>query len=154
MLIQLEDNQPKEYPVAPENFRMLFPKVSFPGYLTPSDVEPYGFGLYAYTPKPEVGRYEKVVESSPQKNSEGIWVQQWLVVEMSEDEKLIVNNNKEDDIRGLRNYRLLSSDWTHLLDNNLTSDQKNAWILYRQSLRDISEQSGFPWDINWPIEPN
>lgn len=30
---------------------------------------------------------------------------------------------------------------------------KTAWAAYRQALRDILSQAGFPWDIQWPVEP-
>ena len=28
-----------------------------------------------------------------------------------------------------------------------------AWATYRQGLRDVPEQAGFPEDINWPTTP-
>ena len=30
---------------------------------------------------------------------------------------------------------------------------KEAWATYRQALRDITTQSGFPWEITWPDAP-
>ena len=30
---------------------------------------------------------------------------------------------------------------------------KAAWAAYRQALRDISKQSGFPWTVAWPVAP-
>lgn len=50
-----------------------------------------------------------------------------------------------------RNDLLLSSDWTQLPDVNV---DKSAWAVYRQELRDITEQAGFPITIEWPIAPN
>ena len=30
---------------------------------------------------------------------------------------------------------------------------KDGWADYRQALRDIPQQSGFPGDIDWPVKP-
>lgn len=35
----------------------------------------------------------------------------------------------------------------------LTPDQQQAWADYRQSLLDITQQSGFPHDVVWPTKP-
>jgi hypothetical protein len=50
-----------------------------------------------------------------------------------------------------RNRLLYESDWTQLPD--VTLSNKAAWATYRQALRDISKQSGFPENIIWPTPP-
>jgi hypothetical protein len=52
-----------------------------------------------------------------------------------------------------RNSLLEQSDWTQLPDVPLSSEQKAAWASYRQALRDITDQPGFPDNINWPVAP-
>lgn len=52
-----------------------------------------------------------------------------------------------------RNALLASSDWTQLPDVPLSVEQKSDWAAYRQQLRDITSQTGFPDNIAWPIEP-
>lgn len=52
--------------------------------------------------------------------------------------------------RKARNDRLKESDWTQLADS--TAD-KAAWGAYRQALRDVPSQAGFPWTIDWPTQP-
>jgi hypothetical protein len=52
-----------------------------------------------------------------------------------------------------RDHRLSTSDWTQLSDSPLSVEQKAAWALYRQALRDITNQPGFPMDIQWPVAP-
>ncbi len=49
-----------------------------------------------------------------------------------------------------RNKRLSESDWTQLSDAPVDSA---AWATYRQALREISNQEGFPWNIVWPTKP-
>jgi hypothetical protein len=55
--------------------------------------------------------------------------------------------------RQQRNALIANSDWTMLPDAPLTSAQKIAWSSYRQALRDISSQTGFPAVIDWPVQP-
>ena len=42
------------------------------------------------------------------------------------------------DLRAKRNKDLQDSDWTQLPDNTLTSEQRNAWMLFRTELRNIT----------------
>jgi hypothetical protein len=44
------------------------------------------------------------------------------------------------------------SDYTQAEDFDAQVD-KQAWATYRQALRDISSQQGFPWTITWPDAP-
>jgi hypothetical protein len=53
-------------------------------------------------------------------------------------------------VRQQRGEKLKDSDWTQVADAPV--DQA-AWATYRQALRDISSQEGFPWTITWPTEP-
>ena len=53
-------------------------------------------------------------------------------------------------VRDDRTKRLSDSDWTQIADS--TAD-KAAWATYRQALRDITAQAGFPWTITWPDAP-
>jgi len=54
-------------------------------------------------------------------------------------------------IRGKRDYLLSSSDWTQFSD--VPDAIKTSYISYRQALRDIPQQSGFPTNITWPVKP-
>jgi hypothetical protein len=53
-------------------------------------------------------------------------------------------------VRSIRNSLLAESDWTQVAD--ATAD-KIAWAAYRQELRDITAQSGFPHSVVWPTKP-
>ena len=53
-------------------------------------------------------------------------------------------------IRTERNKLLAESDWTQVADAPV---EKAAWAIYRQALRDITEQDGFPNAVNWPVSP-
>lgn len=53
-----------------------------------------------------------------------------------------------------RNQLLSISDWTQIPNNPLTTDQQTAWATYRQELRDITTQSGYPFNVIWPTPPS
>jgi hypothetical protein len=53
-------------------------------------------------------------------------------------------------VRTSRGEKLKDSDWTQVADAPV---DKAAWATYRQALRDVTEQSGFPWTIDWPTQP-
>ena len=60
---------------------------------------------------------------------------------------------QEMQVRAQRNSLLSLSDWTQLADAPLTTEQKQAWAEYRQALRDVPEQAGFPENVAWPFSP-
>ena len=53
-------------------------------------------------------------------------------------------------VRDSRNTKLTESDWTQVADAPVNKD---AWATYRQALRDVTAQTGFPWTIDWPVAP-
>lgn len=57
---------------------------------------------------------------------------------------------KAVEIRSQRNTKLTESDWTQVADAPV---DRAAWAAYRQALRDITSQAGFPWTIEWPTQP-
>jgi hypothetical protein len=56
-------------------------------------------------------------------------------------------------VRTQRDTKLAESDWRVIkaLESNVPQDF--AWAAYRQALRDITSQAGFPWEITWPDAP-
>lgn len=54
-------------------------------------------------------------------------------------------------VRQERDARLARTDWTQAAD--VPEITKNKWASYRQQLRDLPHQSGFPFDVVWPDSP-
>jgi len=59
------------------------------------------------------------------------------------------NDRKAVKVRAERDTKLAETDWRFRSD--MTPSQ--AWTDYCQALRDVPLQSGFPWTITWPVEP-
>lgn len=69
------------------------------------------------------------------------------------DEKAEMDRQAASAIRAERNTKLTECDWTQLNDTPLDNPSKVAWTNYRQALRDIPTQSGFPHNVIWPVKP-
>jgi len=54
-------------------------------------------------------------------------------------------------IRAERDHLIQMSDWRYLPGNEAYRDAE--WYSYRQQLRDITKQAGFPTEVTWPTEP-
>ena len=53
-------------------------------------------------------------------------------------------------VRATRGTKLAECDWTQVADAPV---DKAVWATYRQALRDVTTQTGFPWTITWPDAP-
>ena len=56
-------------------------------------------------------------------------------------------------VRAERDLRLLQTDWIYLPDVTPPQDI-GAWEAYRQALRDVPQQVGFPEEVVWPTLPS
>lgn len=72
----------------------------------------------------------------------------WLqFAKESEHEKLATK------IRTKRDKLLTETDWTQVTDTVLSSKKQEEYKAYRQKLRDITEQEGFPYKVKFPVKP-
>lgn len=70
------------------------------------------------------------------------------------DEEIATMNAEHDGMKPMmaraeRDQKLLATDWWAVSDRTMTSAQQQ----YRNLLRGVPEQSGFPDDISWPVKP-
>lgn len=78
------------------------------------------------------------------------WVEEWISTPATPEQIAERTTAKSNDIRTERNRRLAECDWTQLPDAPVDT---SAWATYRQALRDITGQVGFPWSVDWPDQP-
>lgn len=72
----------------------------------------------------------------------------------TEEEIAKETEDKKQHVRQDRNGRLTQCDWTQLDDTPLDNVAKGQWASYRQALRDVPDQPGFPFNVTWPTQPN
>ena len=101
-------------------------------------------------PKLIVTRLQKLVQDIPKRQTNGNWQVGWIIQDKTTEEILAEQSLDADNVRATRNKLLENTDWTQLIDSPVN---KIAWASYRQALRDITKQNGFPWNITWPNKP-
>jgi len=75
-----------------------------------------------------------------------IYGNKWLVGYTVENKP---QDQAEQAVRNKRNKLIADTDWMALSDNAMTHE----WASYRQALRDITGQAGFPYSMIWPTKP-
>lgn len=73
------------------------------------------------------------------------------LIETIPDEEIHSNEKLLENIIVERNRLLTETDWTQLPD--IPESTKLLWQPYRQELRDITTQTGFPENVVWPTPP-
>lgn len=129
--------------------RIDHPQVSFPEPL--ADDVLAGFNVFPVhpTPQPACQWYQRAEDITP-KMVDGAWVQQWQVIHLGADERDALVVKEWERVRGLRNGKLSGTDWTQLADSPV---DRAAWATYRQSLRDLPQETTNPFEVVWPTEP-
>lgn len=145
MYVKLTNNQPSVFPYSRDQVRRDNPGTSFPETIPAETLA--SFDVYEVTPTP-APQFDSATHSATAwvENVNGAWLQTWTVQELPEDRAAA-------NVRGIRNQLLSESDWTQLADSPLDPDGKLAWSLYRETLRMVPQQAGFPWNVVWPPKP-
>jgi len=144
------------------NKNMSMPKVWGEGVY-----EALGIDVVFETPRPTpTAAYKQIVRDGTEQNSKDQWVQKWKEQDMfadTTDDDGVTTTKAEHEaayqagldadaaaaVRSRRDVLLAETDWIGLSDVTMSSD----WATYRQALRDVPSQSGFPHDITWPEKP-
>lgn len=137
-----------QYPYTLADLRIANKGTSWPSVI--SDEVAAGFGVFPVTPAPQPDVDYTVDLSRTAIKKNGAWVEQWIKTPATPEEISERTAAKAAEVRAERNRRLADSDWTQLPDAPV---DRAAWAIYRQQLRDVSKQPGFPWQITWPVEP-
>ena len=148
-------------------FRAMHPHTSFPPQLTAELLDSMGADPVLEGPQASGGdRYQFSMRQGVEEIN-GQWFTKYVlgpvfndttaedgtVTTAAEHEaayKASKDAQQATSIRGQRTIKLAESDWTQLPDSPV---DKDAWAAYRQALRDITAQEGFPWDVQWPEMP-
>jgi len=75
----------------------------------------------------------------------------WAQLKTAEQRETERLEQAAEQVRNERDRLLTASDWTQVAD---APADAQAWATYRQALRDVPQQSGFPDNIEWPQPPN
>jgi len=131
--------------VAPYSLKALRkenPSVSFAEPIDAATLSEYNVYVVKNTVPPKFDAKTHYIKNEI-KQVDGEWFQVWSVFELPE-------NEAAENIRQERNAKLKESDWTQLKDS---PGDTTEWVEYRQGLRDITQQDGFPFKVVWPDLP-
>lgn len=115
------------------------------------------------TPKPECSELQQAIYDGVETDSKGNLVRKWKVVDMfqayTNDEGVLVTKLEQEQayqakkvedaskaVRTERDRLLQETDWYSCSDVVMPENIK----VYRQALRDITLQQGFPFDVVYP----
>jgi len=145
------DDNVVRYPYTLTDLKLDNPGTSFPETITNEVAASLNCFPVTPAPRPAVAddyRFDFQSNAVKQNNQ---WVEQWVSTEATPEEIEQRTDNKAREVRIERQRLLEESDWTQLPDAPVDTA---AWATYRQELRDVPQQSGFPWNVNWPIPPS
>jgi hypothetical protein len=144
-------------PILYSNLKALFPTVTFSDIATPSETEPYWYGVYEWANPPaeeDVPHTKSIDDGVLAKGEDGIWRRTYPLKDATPEEIAQRTYEKVEFVRDDRTRLLRQCDFTQLPDapDNVKQNMQ-AWVDYRQALRDIPAQEGFPWNVTYPVKP-
>lgn len=139
-----------QFPYTVGQLRRDNPNTSFPKQVPDEMLAGYGVMPVTYTDAPTYDeRTQKIAQDSAPALVNGAWTIGWQVTNKTAEELAQQDADKAASVRGERDNKLAATDWRFCSD--LTPSQ--AWVDYRQALRDVPAQTGFPWEVTWPSQP-
>ncbi len=153
--------------VSEQGFRALFPNTSMPQQLTEELINSFGGDVVFEGPQATGGTVYQYSQRQGVEQINGKWYTKYVLGPVFTDTtaedgtvttaaqheaayKAGKDAEQAKSVRQQRGEKLKDSDWTQVIDAPV--DQA-AWAAYRQALRDITGQAGFPWDMQWPVQP-
>lgn len=151
MYVLVKNGAIEKYPYSQRDLREDNPNTSFPEPMDTETLE--GWGVFRVTPRnpPEHDRATQNVERVNPTLENGQWVETWEITPASAAQVEERASEEMSNVRNRRNALLAACDWTQGKD--IQESVSAPWAAYRQALRDITQQDGFPWSVVWPLSP-
>jgi hypothetical protein len=151
-----------------DEFRRLHTGLGLPKVLTEAVINEWGADIVFEGPQASGGTVYQYSQRFGVEQLDGKWYTKYILgpifTDIPASEKQTAQTAAEQEtaykamkdaeqaksVRASRTQKLSDCDWTQIADS--TAD-KAAWATYRQALRDITGQAGFPWTMTWPETP-
>jgi len=159
MYAKIKDSALVTYPYGWGEFQADNPYTSYPpsvdwvSLFPTTTVGQEGYTLVAVTQitQPTIDPITQDIAEGTPVLENGVWTQVWNVTQASAEEVAQRNASQASNVRKQRDAKLTKCDWTQAVDCPLTN--KADWATYRQALRDLTKETGFPWTMTWPTDP-
>lgn len=152
--------------VSEQAFRAMFPSTSMPRPLTEAIINDFGGDVVFEGPQATGGTVYQYSQGAGVEQVDGKWYTKYVLgpiftdttvdgvtTTAAENEaayKAMKDQEQAKSVRATRGEKLKETDWTQVADAPV---DKAAWATYRQALRDVTVQVGFPWTVEWPTQP-
>ena len=151
-----------------DEFRQLHQGLGLPKVLTEEVINAWGGDIVFEGPQATGGTVYQFYQSDGVEQIDGKWYTKYILgpvftdrpatdtepaktaAEQEAEYKAMKDAEQAKSVRQQRGEELKDSDWTQVADAPV--DQA-AWATYRQALRDVTSQAGFPWTVDWPTIP-
>ena len=144
MFAKVIDGEVLLYPYTDKDIRKEYPNTSFPVIMSDELMEEFGAVKVELQPRPSIDDRTQYLRSGPLEYVNNVWTQGWIIENINPEQLA-------SGLRGERNRKLQMSDWTQGKD--IPDEISTPWALYRDALRRLPEQEGFPQTVIWPVEP-
>jgi hypothetical protein len=146
--------------------RQMYKNTSLPRVWNDETLEFLGVDPVFESPAPATNVYQTAYRDGVEQDSKGKWFWKWSIgpvfqdrtdengtvitaAQQEADHKARIDEAKAADIRADRARRLTQTDWMALSDVTMSAEM----AAYRQALRDVPSQDGFPHNVVWPVDP-
>ena len=153
--------------VTEQEFRAMFPNTGFPVQLTEALINDFGGDVVLEGPQASGGTVYQYSQRQGVEQINGKWFTKYVLgpiftdtvaedgtVTTAAEQEAAYKATKDAEqakaVRQQRGEKLKETDWTQVADAPV---DKALWATYRQALRDVTTQKGFPWTVIWPVEP-
>jgi hypothetical protein len=156
LLVKTANGQVEQFPYTLGDLRRDNPQTSFPKKI--GDAILASYGIYHVMPEtqPEYDNLVQVLVRDPEPHNNETAVDEetgetyktgrWVIGYTAENKP---QEQAEEAIRNKRDQLLAETDWMALSDVTMSTEMQS----YRQALRDITGQAGFPYSVTWPTKP-
>lgn len=175
MYVKLKHGQPDQFPYGFEQFRKDNPNTSFPDNIPVEMLRRYAVFPVEVLPKPEFDPLSETLvrdelphrevirlktetdatdpltgEVDNSQVGQPIYGNRWLIGYAVQQLPL---DKAARNVRDKRDGLLADTDWIVAVSYERGEPVSERMAIYRQSLRDIPEQEGFPYEVEWPTKP-
>ena len=144
MHLILKDGQALYYSV--RKLRQDNPNTSFPAEMSDAFLAEWDVFPYSIPESPDYDRLTQRLSAAPLVQIKGAWVQPWQVDKLPLDQA-------ESNVRSHRDDILQETDWRVIKAAEKATSLTPEWASYRQALRDVTKQDGFPFSVKWTLQP-
>jgi len=134
--------------VTESEFRAMYLDTSFPQVLVEGLLDNFGADPVLNGPQAQPSRYQTAYRNGVEQIN-GKWYTKYSIADMDDEAKAALDAQQAASMRAERNRRLSETDWRFRSDMS----PSQPWVEYCQALRDVPNQSGFPWEVQWPTQP-